>query len=52
MNLSYDNCLILFWLNDEEQLDSHHSSLQEARKRFGYLKDNWHEVFPEGFIAL
>ena len=43
---------ILLSVNGEERLDSHHSTLQDAQQRFEYLKDNWQDLFPDGFSAI
>ncbi|WP_186492394.1 hypothetical protein [Synechococcus sp. BIOS-U3-1] len=43
---------ILLSVNGEESLDSHHSTLQDAQQRFEYLKDNWQDLFPDGFSAI
>ena len=43
---------ILLSVNGEERLDSHHSTLQDAQQRFEYLKNNWQDLFPEGFSAI
>ena len=47
-----DHCLIHYSSKGEEHLDSDHATLEEAGKRFKYLKDNWQEVFPDGFTAV
>ena len=52
MVLQNDHCLIHYWTKGEEHLDSDHATLEEAGKRFKYLKDNWQEVFPDGFAAV
>ena len=52
MTVQSNQYLILFWIKGEEHLDSDHSTLQDARQRFEYLKDNWQDVFPEGFVAI
>ncbi len=44
--------LIHFWVKGEEHLDSNYQSLEDAGKRFEYLKDHWKDVFPEGFTAV
>tara|TARA_B100001094_G_scaffold216153_1_gene210273 strand:- start:351 stop:560 length:210 start_codon:yes stop_codon:yes gene_type:complete len=43
---------ILLSVNGEERLDSHHLTLQDAQQRFEYLKDNWQDLFPDGFSAI
>ena len=43
---------ILLSVNGEERLDSHHLTLQDAQQRFEYLKNNWQDLFPEGFSAI
>tara|TARA_B100000965_G_C19328306_1_gene641840 strand:- start:86 stop:295 length:210 start_codon:yes stop_codon:yes gene_type:complete len=52
MVLQNDHYLIHYWTKGEEHLDSDHATLEEAGKRFKYLKDNWQEVFPDGFTAV
>ena len=46
------NYCIMYWLNGEELLDSEHATLDEAVKRFSYLKENWEDVFAVGLTAI
>ena len=52
MVLQSNKYLIHVWVQGEERLDSDHPSLEEAIKRFEYLKDHWREVFPDGLTAI
>ena len=52
MVLQSDHYLIHYWIKGEEHLDSDYPTLEEAEKRFEYLKDQWQEVFPDGFTAV
>ncbi len=52
MVLLNSHYFIHFWVKGEEYLDSDHVALEEAVKRFQYLKDHWQEVFPEGFTSV
>ena len=36
----------------EEHFSSDFTAMEEAVKRFEYLKDHWQEVFPDGFTAV
>ena len=52
MILKGNKYLIHVWVQGEELLDSNHPSLEEAVKRFEYLKNNWQEIFPDGLTAI
>ena len=52
MILKGNKYLIHVWVQGEERLDSDHPSLEEAVKRFEYLKNNWQEIFPDGLTAI
>ena len=47
-----DQFIILYWVEGEEFFDSGYRTLEEATKRFEYLKNNWEVVFPEGLAAI
>ena len=44
--------IILCWVEGEELFDSGYGTLEEAAKRFEYLKSNWEVVFPDGLVAI
>mgnify|MGYP001212864710 CR=1 FL=1 len=52
MVLESNQYFIHVWVKGEEHLDSEFTALEEAVKRFEYLKDHWQEVFPDGLTAV
>ena len=52
MVLENNQFFIHVWVKGEEHLDSDFADLEEAVKRFEYLKDHWQEVLPDGFTAV
>ena len=52
MVLESNQYFIHVWVKGEEHLDSDFTALEEAVKRFEYLKDHWQEVFPDELTAI
>ena len=44
--------IILYWVDGEEYMDSCYGTLEEAAKRFEYLKNNWEVALPDGLVAI